>query len=264
MNTILDLEKLSHRSRSRIKDLGEVFTPESYVEDMLDLLAKSKKGMWSDEELSFFEPCAGHGNIVTAIFKRRLDGLYKKAAAQGMCDAAYFAVANSINSIWAIDVDPKNIENCRSRVLAATFDFLKRKTDTSNISQIITAKADFFAHVLSAIKWHIEVNETLSALSDKSSAKSSSNLTKVGGRWFTQNGHQPLDFNLTWATFFKSCKTNKTIPMEYERSLRFVESISCGKLRGFDDFEFAKPFLIVEKNKQLKEREVNETLLAGA
>ena len=68
MSNIVDLEKLFHRSKDRIKDLGEVFTPESYVEDMLNLLSKDKRGLWSDEDVTFFEPCAGHGNIVLPIY----------------------------------------------------------------------------------------------------------------------------------------------------------------------------------------------------
>ena len=98
MNAIVDMEGLFHRSKCRIKNLGEVFTPESYVEEMLDLLAKNKRGIWSDEEISFFEPCAGHGNIVLPIYKRRLEGIYKKAVAQGNRDAAHYAVANALNT----------------------------------------------------------------------------------------------------------------------------------------------------------------------
>jgi type I restriction-modification system DNA methylase subunit len=59
MSNIVDLEKLFHRSKDRIKDLGEVFTPESYVEGMLDLLAKDKRGLWSDEETTFLNPAQG-------------------------------------------------------------------------------------------------------------------------------------------------------------------------------------------------------------
>ncbi|MFN8369586.1 MAG: hypothetical protein U0T83_03050 [Bacteriovoracaceae bacterium] len=127
MSTIIDLEKLFHRSKDRIKDLGEVFTPESYVEDMLNLLAKDNRGLWSDEEISFFEPCAGHGNIVLAIYKRRLEAIYKKAVSQGLSnktdEAPFYAVANAINTLWAIDIDSKNVENCRSRILSTTLNF---------------------------------------------------------------------------------------------------------------------------------------------
>lgn len=250
MSNIVDLEKLFHRSKDRIKDLGEVFTPESYVEDMLDLLSKDKRGIWSDEEISFFEPCAGHGNIVLSIYKRRLEGIYKKATAQGLGktkEAPYYAVANAINTIWAIDIDSKNVENCRSRVLLATLSFLKTKLEIKTDAILLSKKRDFFAHILSAIKWHIDVNETLSALSIPEKAKSNANLTKAGAKWFVQNGHHPMDFDLSWVNFFESCEASKTIPLEYERSLRFVEATLLGKLRGFEDYEFAKSVIEISK-----------------
>jgi hypothetical protein len=247
MNTILDLEKLSHRSKSRIKDLGEVFTPESYVEDMLDLLAKNKKGIWSDEEIIFFEPCAGHGNIVLPIYKRRLEAIYKKALQQGIREAACYAVANTINTLWAIDIDRKNVENCRTRVLAATMEFLKAKLAVRCDFVLISKRQDFFAHFMAALKWHIHENETLSALTEPNNAKATAGLTKAGSKWFSQNGHHRLDFDLSWAAFFESCEPSKTIPLEFERSTRFIETLLSGKNRGFEDFDFAKSVIDITK-----------------
>ncbi len=247
MNKVIDLEKLSHRSKARIKDLGEVFTPESYAEDMLNLLARDKRSVWSDEAIAFFEPCSGHGNIVLPIYKRRLEGIYKKAVAQGVsgktAEAPFYAVANALNTLWAIDIDPKNVENCRSRVLSTTLDFLKSKLDIKSDLILLSKKQNFFAHVLSAIKWHIAENETLSALSNPENAKASANLTKAGAKWFSQNGHQPMNFDLSWVNFYESCEASKTIPLEYERSLRFIDAVLSGKLQGFEDYEFAKAVL---------------------
>jgi hypothetical protein len=244
MSNIVDLEKLFHRSKDRIKDLGEVFTPEFYVEDMLNLLSKDKRGLWSDEEISFFEPCSGHGNIVLQIYKRRLEGFYKKAIAQGLgsktTEAPFYAVANALNTLWAIDIDRKNVENCRSRVLEATLNFLKTKLEIKSDLILLSKKKDFFAHLLSAIKWHIDENETLSALSNSENAKADANLTKSGSKWFSQNGHQPIDFDLSWVSFYESCEASKTIPLEYERSVRFIDAVLSGKIKGFEDYEFAK------------------------
>ena len=65
-----------HRSRDRIRSLGEVFTPEKYVFQMLDMLDRY---VWSDIDTVFFEPTCGHGNFVVAIAQRRL----KKAVQKG-------------------------------------------------------------------------------------------------------------------------------------------------------------------------------------
>lgn len=247
MSNIVDLEKLFHRSKDRIKDLGEVFTPESYVEEMLNLLSKDKRGLWSDEDIIFFEPCAGHGNIVLPIYKRRLDAICKKATQQGIREAAYYAVANALNTLWAIDIDRKNIENCRSRILAATLEFLKSKLGIRSDFALISKKQDFFAHLMSAIKWHFDENETLSALSEPTHANASASLTKSGSKWFSQNGHHQLDFDLSWVAFFESCKASNSIPLEFERSTRFINALLAGKTRGFEDFEFAKVIVEISK-----------------
>jgi hypothetical protein len=245
MNSNLSL--LNHRSKKRIQDLGEVFTPESYVEEMLDLLAKNKKNFWSDEDIVFFEPCCGHGNIVLPIYKRRLEAIYKKAITNGFGkskEAPLYALANAINTLWAIDIDSENIENTRSRVLHESIVFLMNKFNFNNKLSLISKHKEFFAHLMSALKWHIDENETLSALSTDKDAKGNACLTKSGSKWFSQNGHHELDFDLTWVSFYESCEKSKTVPLEYERSVKFIQAIISGKLKGFEDFNFAKAVLI--------------------
>ena len=254
MKNLVKIEELSHRSKERIKNLGEVFTPESYVEDMLSLLARDKKGIWADEGVIFFEPCSGHGNIVLSIYRRRLEGIYKKTLSKGLSEAPYYAVANALHTLWAIDIDSTNIENCRSRVLSATFTFLKEKTNAKNEYELITKEKEFFAHILAAIKWHISENETLSALSSPDIAKSNANLTKSGTKWLLKNGHKELDFDFTWASFFESCEESNVTPLEYERSMKFINNFLSGKLRGFDDFEFAKAILDADKNSEREQK----------
>lgn len=261
MRNIVELKSLAHRSRERIRDLGEVFTPESYVEDMLDLLAKDKKCIWSDENISFFEPCCGHGNIVISIYQRRLKGFYKKALSQGNKEAAFYAVANALNTLWAIDIDSKNIENCRSRVLFATLEFLKEKTNKKDTFSLLESDKDFFAHILCAIKWHIEENETLSALSTPDKAKTAAMLTKAGSKWFALNGHNELDFKLTWVAFFESCEASSSIPLEYEKSIRLLETVVNGKVKKCNDFDFALT-VIGQKTKTNKKENTSIRMVA--
>jgi len=251
MREVYQVKDLHHRSKERIKNLGEVFTPESYVEDMLDLISKDKRGFWANEDIAFFEPCCGHGNIVLSVYRRRLDAIYKKAIAQGFGktkEAPLYAAANALNTLWAIDLDPENIENTRSRVFHETIEFLKEKLNIRNSHLLLLKQKDFFYHFLPAIKWHIDENETLSALSSDKDAKVNAGLTKIGSKWFSQNGHYEIDFDLTWVEFYSSCEESKTIPLEYERSVKFMESILSGKLKGFEDFNFAKVVLVTNND----------------
>jgi hypothetical protein len=241
-----NLVTLHHRSKKRIQDLGEVFTPESYVEEMLDLLAKDKKNFWTNEDIVFFEPCCGNGNIVLPIYRRRLEGIYKKSITQGFGktkEAPLYAVANALNSLWAIDLDSENIESSRSRVFHETIEFLKDKLNIQSANSLVSKHKEFFCHVLSAIKWHIDENETLSALSTNKDAKTNAGRTRSGSKWFSLNGHHEIDFDLTWVNFFESCEEAKTIPLEYERSVKFMNSIMTGRVKGFEDYNFAKVVL---------------------
>ncbi len=246
-NLILDLQTLNHRSRDRIKDLGEVFTPENYVEEMLQLLGAEKKSIWADEEVSFFEPCCGHGNIVIPIFKKRLEAIHKKASSQGNKAATYYSIANALNTLWAIDLDSKNIENCKSRVLDTILKFLKEKEGPKAYEQLFLKKKDFFAHILSAINWHISENETLSCLSDPILARQNSNKTRSGTAWVKKNGVKKIDFELTWVEFF-DLKESEVLPIEYLRAIQFVKNWGAGKDKGYSEFEFARKILLIKKD----------------
>lgn len=145
---LIDLQ--NHRSRERIRDLGEVFTPEKYVQKMLSMIEDKD---WSNDQTVFFEPTCGHGNIVIPIFKRRLDALFKKAQTEGKKNSAFYVVANALNTMWAIDIDSENVENCRARLLVISLNFLKEATGIKSNYILIQKNQDFFAHVLCALRW---------------------------------------------------------------------------------------------------------------
>ncbi len=62
MESLATINIENHRSRERIKLLGEVFTPDEYVNKMLDLLDAR---VWADDGVTFFEPTGDPTNGVT-------------------------------------------------------------------------------------------------------------------------------------------------------------------------------------------------------
>ena len=112
------LHLIHHRSKKRIRDFGEVFTPEKYVNQMLDMLDRS---VWTDTNAVFFEPTCGHGNFVKAIVERRLDSFFRKAKRQKIKNPHFYTVANTLNNLWAIDIDSNNIEFCRKQNMVSYF-----------------------------------------------------------------------------------------------------------------------------------------------
>lgn len=243
MGNSIDIDQLFHRSRERIRDLGEVFTPESCVHDMLALFDQDSENIWGDENISFFEPCCGHGNIVTVIYKKRLEGFYNKAQLHGFQQPALYAVANAMNTLWAIDIDPQNVAHCKMRVLRHTLEFVNEKTGVSDIASNIAQDPDFFAHLLCAINWHIHENETLSSLSRADTAAANAGKTQAGKRWISLNGHRPIDFQTSWTDHFQARKADKLIALDFERSTRFIKNLLAGNERGGGEFGFAD-FLI--------------------
>ncbi len=56
------------KSRQRVADHGEVFTPSWMVEDMLDLVKAESERIDS----RFLEPACGSGNFLKSVLKRKL------------------------------------------------------------------------------------------------------------------------------------------------------------------------------------------------
>lgn len=240
MEELHNLRELSHRSRERIKNLGEVFTPEHYVEQMLDILSEGKKGFWGEENNIFFEPTCGHGNIILPIVQRRLEGLYKKAQSKKIKNPELYAVANTINTIWAIDIDEENIELCRERVFSVFFYFIMDKRKVG-IEDLLDSEFDFFVHLLCAIKWHIYENEALSSVSvDEDEAECSSRQTKLSWNWYNKNGFNPIDFSQSWISYFKDCDSKDLEPIEYGRAEKYLNNFLKGSKQGLSHFKFTK------------------------
>lgn len=87
------------KSKERVKDLGEVFTPESLVFKMLDKLPLSA---W-EKNKTFFEPSCGTGNILIVIFKQKI----KNGSTP----------LEALNTIYGIDIMEDNVKESRKRLL---------------------------------------------------------------------------------------------------------------------------------------------------
>ena len=240
-----------HRSKERIKDLGEVFTPEKFVKEMLNSLSSESEQalFWSDEDNIFFEPTCGHGNFVTEILQRRLPALYSKAKSKKIARPELYAIANAINTIWAIDIDRKNIEECRFRTLTVIMKFWTLVTD-STYTQVIRQNKTFFTHLICSVLWHVHENEALSALSDENKASISASQTSLGKKWLDHNKHRPIDFDLSWCGYFQECQKQKIKPLEYARSASFLDAyLNSGKVKGYEEISFVLEVLTYKERR---------------
>ena len=100
------------KSDVRVRDLGEVFTPNATVQEMLDLLPAK---MWAvHPSPTFLEPACGDGNFLVAILDRKLERIAKDYAkgnlpAGDTPEAAQFHALEALASIYAVDISADNI-----------------------------------------------------------------------------------------------------------------------------------------------------------
>lgn len=89
------------KSKKRVKDFGEVYTPDWLVEKMLDLIPDEEFG--ADKE--FLEPACGNGNFLVAILKRKLRNT-ESTENELRC----------LMSLHGVDIQSDNVEECRKRL----------------------------------------------------------------------------------------------------------------------------------------------------
>lgn len=106
------------RSRQRIADHGEVFTPQWMVEAMLDLV----KGETERIDARFLEPACGSGNFLVRILQRKLAAVELKFGRSDFEKRHYalFAVMCS----YGIELLADNIAECRANMLEVLADYL--------------------------------------------------------------------------------------------------------------------------------------------
>jgi hypothetical protein len=121
------------KSRQRIIDYGEVFTPPGLVNDMLDLVAHECERIDS----RFLEPACGDGNFLAEVLRRKLLTVDKRNARnrEKWERDAILAVC----SLYGIDLLADNVAVCRDRLLAvlsATYEarFKKPLSDAAERS----------------------------------------------------------------------------------------------------------------------------------
>jgi hypothetical protein len=184
-----------YHSKERIKSLGEVFTPLPVVDEMLNLLAKDNSEIWADDQQLLFDPCCGTGNIITQIYKRRLDAFFEKNKKENNFDPVFNSVIDSLKNLCAVDICEENIKICRYRLFKITFEFLEKHLNVEIDLKFINSHKSFFAHLVAYIQLRIHCNEMLSSLSDAATARANAYKTKAGGVWFEKYGHKPIDFD---------------------------------------------------------------------
>jgi len=99
------------RSKQRIADHGEVFTPPWMVKAMLDLVKDETERIDS----RFLEPACGSGNFLVQILRRKLAAVELKYGRSDFEQRHYALLA--LMCIYGIELLPDNIAECRANLL---------------------------------------------------------------------------------------------------------------------------------------------------
>ncbi len=106
------------KSKQRVADHGEVFTPLWMVETMLDLV----KGETERIDSRFLEPACGSGNFLVQVLKRKLAAVELKYG-QADFDKRQYALL-AVMCVYGIELLPDNIAECRDNMLEILADYL--------------------------------------------------------------------------------------------------------------------------------------------
>lgn len=155
-----DVRNLQVKSVERVRDLGEVFTPGSTVQAMLDLLPTD---IWDvHPSAAFLEPACGDGNFLVAILDRKLEAITEAEAAHALPagvtkDAVRFHALEALASIYAVDISGDNVIGgtpgheigARDRLLSHLMGWY-----TTSVSRRLTKDSP----LLLAARWVVERN----------------------------------------------------------------------------------------------------------
>jgi hypothetical protein len=106
------------KSKERIADHGEVFTPAWMVEAMLDLV----KGETERIDSRFLEPACGSGNFLVQILRRKLVAVELKYGKSDFERRHYALFA--LMCIYGIELLTDNISECRANLLEILAEYL--------------------------------------------------------------------------------------------------------------------------------------------
>jgi len=106
------------KSKQRVADHGEVFTPAWMVEAMLDLV-KDDTGRIDSR---FLEPACGSGNFLVRILQRKLAAVELKYG-QSEFERRHYALLG-LMCIYGIELLPDNIAECRANLLEIFAEYL--------------------------------------------------------------------------------------------------------------------------------------------
>lgn len=127
----MDYEKLI-KSKERVQQHGEVFTPQWMVQKMLDI--EGIKQASENIDATFLEPAAGDGNFLVKILERKLKSVTDNFSSGHWKTKSLFA----LSSIYGIEFLADNLDVARSRMFIQYLNWYEEtfKEELKSISDV--------------------------------------------------------------------------------------------------------------------------------
>lgn len=106
------------KSKQRVADHGEVFTPAWLVEAMLDLVKEETERIDS----RFLEPACGNGNFLVPVLHKKLAAVELKFS-NSEFEKQHFALL-AVMCTYGIELLADNIEECRANMMGVLAEYL--------------------------------------------------------------------------------------------------------------------------------------------
>lgn len=122
------IEQKLIKSKARVKEHAEVFTPDFIVKDMCDLIPDD---VWEKIDSTFLEPACGTGNFLVEILARK----YKRC--KGVKDGL-----KALSSIVGVDIQQDNVEECKARLMGQFLEAFPEAQDNPTVILLATGILD--------------------------------------------------------------------------------------------------------------------------
>jgi hypothetical protein len=148
------------KSRKRVADHGEVFTPGWMVEDMLNLVKDESERIDS----RFLEPACGSGNFLVSLLKRKL-GAVNDIYGKNEFEKQQYAIL-ALMCIYGIELQMDNVYECRNNLFVIFTEYfgVTLTPELSRAAEYILTQNIVHGDALSMKTVKSELNPTVEAI----------------------------------------------------------------------------------------------------
>lgn len=119
------------KSKQRVEQFGEVFTPPEIVNEMLDLMDEEIRSI----ESRILEPSCGNGAFLIPILERKMETVINLPSTDS--DLVINSALIALMSVYGIDYLEDNIEECRANLRNSFLNTIPSELITETIEQAV-------------------------------------------------------------------------------------------------------------------------------